>query len=194
MNRFFLLFYLVTGICLSQNFNAGIICGINTSQVSGDNLSGFNKLGVRLGGFVNRDNGSFITQLELQYINKGSREHIDNQTYQEGYRFDLNYIEIPCIIKKPLSKKHLIEAGASVAYILSWSETLNGYLEPSLDVNKLDYNLHIGLDYKINNNLYVNSRLSNSIFPIRKHSSGQTYQWNRGQYNTCLSFIVYYYL
>ena len=33
-----------------------------------------------------------------------------------------------------------------------------------------------------------------SIFPIRKHSSGQTYQWNRGQYNTCLSFILYYYL
>mgnify|MGYP001438665103 CR=1 FL=1 len=192
MNRFFFLIFLFTGICLSQNFNAGIICGINTSQVSGDNLSGFNKLGVRLGGFVNRDLGSFITQLELQYINKGSREYINNEKYEEGYRFEINYIEIPCLVKKKLSEKHLLEAGISIAYILNWSEQINGYLEPGIELNKLDYNIHFGIDYKIVNNLYLNTRLSNSFLPIRKHGSGQTYKWNRGQYNTCLSFVLLY--
>jgi len=192
MNKIIILFFLFSGFCFSQNFNAGIIYGINTSQVSGDNLSGFNKIGVRLGGFVNRDFGSFITQLELQYINKGSRQYISNNSFEEGYRFTLNYVEIPCLIKKELSGKHLIEAGISIAHILNWSEKINGYLEPGIDINKLDYNLHIGLDYKIINNLYLNTRLSNSFIPIRKHGSGQTYKWNKGQYNTSLSFILLY--
>ena len=61
----FIFFHLFT---FGQNFNAGGIIGINTSQVSGDNLSGFNKLGVRIGGFVNREFNAFTAQIELQYI------------------------------------------------------------------------------------------------------------------------------
>ena len=54
MNRIIILFLCLNGFCLGQNFQAGTIIGINTSQVSGDNLAGFNKLGARLGAFVNK--------------------------------------------------------------------------------------------------------------------------------------------
>ena len=55
MNRIHILFILIFFhlFTFGQNFNAGGIIGINTSQVSGDNLSGFNKVGIRTGGFVN---------------------------------------------------------------------------------------------------------------------------------------------
>ena len=95
MNRILILFLFFSGFCISQNFEAGPIIGINTSQVSFDNLAGFNKLGLRIGAFVNRKFNKFDGQIELQYINKGSREKINNNTYNEGYRFQLNYIEIP---------------------------------------------------------------------------------------------------
>ena len=43
MNKFLLFFFLTSvSWVFSQNFDAGILAGINTSQVSGDNLSGFN--------------------------------------------------------------------------------------------------------------------------------------------------------
>ena len=37
----------------AQNFGGGIILGLSTSQVGGDNLGGFNKAGLLVGAFVN---------------------------------------------------------------------------------------------------------------------------------------------
>ena len=52
-------------LCLCQDFNAGIIGGFSTSQVSGDELSGFNKIGPKIGFFVNREINWYNLQLEL---------------------------------------------------------------------------------------------------------------------------------
>ena len=175
-----------------QNITAGTILGINTSQVSGDNLGGFNKIGVNLGGFVIGKFKKFDTQIELKYINKGSREIIDNQTYNEGYRFHISYLEIPLMIKKSLSKKHSIELGWSIAYLVKWEETYNGANEARIELNNTDFSFLMGYNYKLRKNLYLNSRLSNSITPIRPHNSGQIYRWNKGQYNTSISFSILY--
>ena len=57
MRKIFFIFFFIlflnkyTG---AQEFNAGGLSGLSTSQVSGDNLGGFNKAGIILGGFVNR--------------------------------------------------------------------------------------------------------------------------------------------
>ena len=194
MNRIIILFLFLGGYCLGQNFQAGAIIGINTSQVSGDNLSGFNKLGVRTGAFVNKKFGVYIGQIEFLYINKGSKKLIDTETYEEGYKFSLNYFEIPISLKTPIYNKTFLEIGCSFGYLLDWNEEINGYTDLGMEVNKLDYNLYIGIDYKLTKKVYINTRLSNSIIPIRKHASEQTYKWNRGQYNTSLSFVLYYYI
>ncbi|MBJ04958.1 MAG: hypothetical protein CMP65_03545 [Flavobacteriales bacterium] len=194
MNRLFFYALIINGICTSQEFNAGIIAGINTSQVSGDNLAGFNKLGTKSGVFINTMIHKFIGQLELQYINKGSRERVDENDYNEGYKFQLNYAEIPLTIKVNTYKNTFIEFGLSLAYLLKSYEKINGYEEFGLKVNKYEYSTHIGIDYLIKERLVLNTRISNSILPIRKHSSGQVYRWNKGQYNTSISFVFYYYL
>ena len=194
MNRLLLIVSLLHTLVYPQDFNAGLTMGINTSQVSGDNLSGFNKVGLRSGGFININMNSFITQLELQYINKGSRELIDQDTFSEGYKFQLKYAEIPVSIKKKAYNNILVEFGVAIGYLLDSSETINGYEETSLNVNKLEYSFHVGFDYFISKTLSINTRVSNSLAPIRPHSSGQKYRWNRGQYNTSISFVLYYYL
>ena len=48
MQRLLLTVFIIVTInfvTYSQNFNGGIILGFNTSQVGGDNLSGFQKVG-----------------------------------------------------------------------------------------------------------------------------------------------------
>ena len=45
-----LIFYSTT--VASQNFKGGVIVGISTSQVSGDELGGYNKAGAYLGVFT----------------------------------------------------------------------------------------------------------------------------------------------
>ena len=200
MNKIVVFFFiLASSFCYSQDFNAGTIIGINTSQVSGDNLSGFNKLGLRIGGFVTREFRNFDGQIELQYINKGSRELIAQNTYNEGYKFQVNYIEIPISIKKTISKNSHVELGFSIGHLLNWIEEYDGIDDYGIDIKKIEYSCHIGFQYKINPNLYFNSRFSNSLSPIRPHSLSQhnsdsnVYQWNRGQYNTSISFVIKYY-
>ena len=61
-NLSLIIFILAQNIC-AQNFNAGVISGISTTQVSGDNLAGFHKAGLILGGFVSRNINS---QMQLQ--------------------------------------------------------------------------------------------------------------------------------
>ena len=52
---FFILTIIVTHVnCHCQEFKGGIILGLSTSQVSGDDLAGFNKAGLVFGGFTNR--------------------------------------------------------------------------------------------------------------------------------------------
>ena len=195
MKRLLLLLYFIfINYSFGQNFKSGLTMGLNTSQVSGDNLSGFNKIGLRSGGFISIKTASFITQLELQYINKGSRELINQDTFSEGYKFQLKYAEMPISLKKKASNNILCEFGVSIGYLLDSSETINGHEETSLNVNKLEYSFHVGFDYFISKNLAINTRVSNSLGPIRPHSSGQTYRWNRGQYNTSISFVLYYHL
>ena len=78
----------LSSYCCGQNFKAGLIAGISTSQVSGDQLGGFNKLGIKFGASVNHFiNSSSRGQLALYYIDKGSND------VNSDFRIDLSYIE-----------------------------------------------------------------------------------------------------
>ncbi|MBF25225.1 MAG: hypothetical protein CMP49_01725 [Flavobacteriales bacterium] len=194
MNKLIILLLITSSISFSQNFNAGVTFGINTSQVSSDNLSGFNKLGIRTGMFIYHNFNSFLVQTELLYINKGSRENIEAGTYSEGYRFHLNYLELPISLKKNIYKNIDCEIGLSISYLLNWTEEYNGYEQDGIDINQMEYSAHIGLGKKILKNLYFTTRLSNSIFPIRSSSSHKISKWYHGQYNTSISFVLCYLL
>ena len=94
----------------SQNFNAGAILGLSTTQVSGDNLAGFHKAGLLLGGFVNRDlNSEMNIQIEMTFIQKGSVNQ-KREKFPDIANINLNYLEVPLIIKlkRVLSKRIIL--------------------------------------------------------------------------------------
>ena len=188
--------------CFSQDFNSGISLGISTSQVSGDQLSGFNKIGPRISLFLNRKINWYYLQLELQYISKGSKKNISNDldpyidntytSFINNYRFHVEYLGIPLSIQTKVKSNLLIETGTSINVLIKQKEEIDFYIDNSREVNKIEYCYFIGLLWNIYPNYYVNARISNSVFPIREHSSGQTYRFNKGQYNTTISFSLYY--
>ena len=89
--------------CYCQEFEGGVILGLSTSQVSGDDLAGFNKAGLVFGGFTNRilSNRNSL-QLEIVYIQKGSRNpdmiNEESENYNKPY-INLSYIEVPMLLK-----------------------------------------------------------------------------------------------
>ena len=83
----------------AQKFKAGVFLGISSSQVSGDQLGGFNKPGLYAGGFVNTPLGEKTSaQMEISFIGKGSRptsEQADANPY--NIYPTLNYVEVPVL-------------------------------------------------------------------------------------------------
>jgi hypothetical protein len=195
--KFKILFITITLIVsfkgFTQKFNGGVLAGLSTAEISGDRLTGPNKAGIYAGVFVNRyisTRSSF--QMELDFIQKGSRKNPDSLDYS-SYLLRLNYIEIPVHFKYDFHKRGTLEAGLGTGVLIHNYEEANELEVPdSREFKMIDLSLNIGAFFKMTKNLMINVRYSNSILAVRPHSKGQTYRWNKGQYNEVLSFTLHY--
>ena len=178
----------------SQNFKGGVIAGIATSQVSGDALGGLHKAGLYLGVFTQLPISPISNiKMEMNYIQKGS----NNPKISENLVPDIStsYIEIPISVNYYQNEIMCFEIGLQTAFLLNFSDNdLYGPIpnDQSIPFNKVDLGAFIGMNYHLTDNILLNSRISNSILPIRPHASGAIYQLNRGQYNSVLSFTLHY--
>jgi hypothetical protein len=161
----------------AQSFGGGIIVGASTSQVAGDLLGGFNKIGLLAGAYTNlKIKENISSQFEITYIEKGSRNpklHEDDTPDE----ITLSYIEVPLSVN--LQQKEM-----------------NDYLSEIKEIDpaftKYDFGIFAGINYHITDNIILNTRISNSIIPIRPHTFNLTDGLNKGQYNTVLSFTIHY--
>jgi len=178
----------------SQNFKGGVIAGIATSQVSGDALGGLHKAGLYLGVFTELPISPISNiKMEMNYIQKGS----NNPKISENFLSDIStsYIEVPISVNYYQNEIMCFEIGLQTAFLLNFSDNdLYGPIpnDQSIPFNKLDLGAFIGMNYHLTDNILLNSRISNSILPVRPHASGAIYQLNRGQYNSVLSFTLHY--
>ena len=189
--------FTITGLLLSaQDFHGGVLGGLATTEVNGDSYGGPNKAGVYFGGFVNRyftERSSL--QMELDFIQKGSRDNPDSADLTQSYLLRLNYIELPVHYKYDFHEKGTLEAGLSLGVLIhSQEQRPIGYDMPlsGEPFDKLDVSFNIGAYYTLLKNLRINVRYSNSIIPNRSHAGGVTYRTNQGWYNEVLSFVLFY--
>jgi len=176
----------------AQNFGGGLIAGVSTSQVAGDMLGGFNKIGLLAGAYTNlkvKENLSF--KFEITYIEKGSRNPNIHTNYIN--EITLSYVEVPISINLQQKENLGVEIGILPAFIIS-SKMNDDYSETNISppFEKYDFGIFAGINYHLSNNIILNNRISNSIIPIRPHISGATNGWNKGQYNTVFSFTIHY--
>ena len=176
----------------AQNFGGGLIAGVSTSQVAGDMLGGFNKIGLLAGAYTNlKIKENLKLQLEIIYIEKGSRNpNIHKINIAE---ITLSYVEVPISINLQQKENLGVEVGILPAFLIN-AKMNNDFSEIEIDptFTKYDFGVYAGINYHITDNIILNTRISNSIIPIRPHVSGATNGWNKGQYNTVLSFAIHY--
>ena len=183
----------------AQSFGGGIIAGASTSQVAGDLLGGFNKIGILAGAYTNLKVKEILSfQFEISYITKGSRNpniYESNHPNYEKIEITLSYIEMPLTINLQQKENLGVEFGIIPAFNIS--ATLNSADAKNISVpnpqyKKYDLGVCAGINYHITDNIILNTRISNSIIPIRPHEDGLTHRLNKGQYNTVLSFAIHY--
>jgi len=178
--------------CNAQNFGGGLIAGASTSQVAGDLLGGFNKIGFLAGAYTSLNVKESISfQFEITYIEKGSKNpNIHKKNIAE---ITLSYVEVPISINLQQKENLGVEVGILPAFLIN-AEMNDYFSEIEIDpaFEKYDFGVFAGINYHITDNIILNTRISNSIIPIRPHVSGATNGWNKGQYNTVLSFAIHY--
>ena len=186
---------MLSGFLLNaQEFYGGITAGMTASQVAGDVCSGYDKAGLYAGIYANlKVSKKSVFQLEIDYIQKGSRLVPKEENGYQSYKLYLQYIDIPVLYKYIISKRFTVEIGPVYGVFIKKYEEANF----SNEVAGKPFNTHnlsvvVGMYYYITDNFMFNLRSSNSVIPIREHTSGATRFFNRGQYNDVLIFAFVY--
>ena len=175
------------GLTISaQDFNGGIKAGFTASQISGDQISGFDKAGPAIGGWVNyyftkKD----VFQFELFYAQKGSRKNDTNEDPTK-YLLRLHYVEAPFMYRRYFSKKISGEGGPSIGVLFNHQEKDENGEWPFANREKfklMDVSIAYGFKYDFTDRIRGSVRFQQSVLPVRDHPGGGVYRLDRGQYN-----------
>ena len=175
----------------AQTFGGGFLAGASLSQLDGDSHSGYHKVGITAGAYTYTQLTKYVkAQLELRYTEKGSKTSSDDPL--DYFQFRLNYIEAPVMLKYSFLQKMNIDIGLTPGYLVKGTEDDgNGELEADPPFKPYELSLLAGIQYQMLQNVYLNVRFSYSVLPVGDHPGGQTWLFNRGQYNNVLTFAVY---
>ncbi|MCB9048472.1 MAG: PorT family protein [Lewinellaceae bacterium] len=97
-----------------RRFEAGVVAGFNLSQVDGDDLTGFNKIGVNVGGRVDAIlTDRWRLSLEMLFAQQGASRHKLDNPASAFDKIRLNLVEAPVMVHFQDWK---IQASAGVSY------------------------------------------------------------------------------
>ncbi len=199
----------------AQRFLGAISAGMNLTQVDGDEVYGYNKIGFNGGPsviFPFGKNRKWSVTMELLYSQNGSYRkgqyandstNNDSLQYYDGYRLTLNYVQIPLIVH--FTDKNFIAGGLGLQYgqLLSFGEWedhndargLHKNSPDTLKINTTDLQILADVRLRIVKRLWLNLRYSYSILPIRTRPFENPFtltKWTRKQYNNVLTLRLVY--
>ena len=184
----------------AQSFAGGALLGFNASQVSGDNLGGYDKAGISGGFFVNKTlNEKSELEMRITYSAKGSR---DVPNFEKGkytaYYLKLNYVEVPILYRYKFKMVWLM-AGLLGGYLISSSIANESGPYPEISVENRPFKkyevctqLGVALPFADHWEAELKSADTFALLPVRPHASGANFRLNFGQLNSVLAFSLKY--
>ena len=182
----------------AQIIKGEAILGMNLSQVDGDEVFGFKKVGANVGaGVMIPIGGNWDVSLEALFTQKGANQkpQSDDVDSSYAYRLNLNYAEVPVLVM--YTDKEFISAGAGFAWgrLVGVKEWEHGKLVESTTLNsgvydKNDFSILGDLRIRVYKQLKFNLRYQYSLLKIRTREFSNTVgdTWTRKQYNNVISF------
>jgi hypothetical protein len=176
-----------------QKFEGGLFGGMSTSQIMGDNLSGYDLAGFNGGFFTYVDlTPKSSLQLEISFVQKGSQDPpSDTSTF---YKARLNYVVVPLLYRYRLDKLGF-EIGPTLDILVNSQESdISGNFQSIPPFNTYSLSAILAVNYHFNSQWWVSFRGNNSLSLIRpfRGSSPNLRYLESGQRNFVLTFGVYY--
>lgn len=172
----FLIFDADTTTAQVQRFKAGFVGGINACQIDGDDLAGWDKLGLR-GGVtaITRIHDKLDLSFDILYSQRGAASKTKDTRFLERQYIRLQYVEVPVLVRY---KDWLIEGSGEdfhrVNFLggLSYSRLINsvvtdGFQSPIVAhaayFNKSDVSWSLGIAYFVNRHFGFTALYNGSI-------------------------------
>jgi hypothetical protein len=201
-----LLLFVLSSALTAQRFKGAVMAGMNLSQVDGDEVVGFKRIGGHFGLAAILPIKNWDITLETIFNQKGAYEGVQYQDSAFGallngkYDLRLNYVEVPILAHYTDRNLFTVGAGFSYGRLVSSKEVEhNGAVPPYSDTvafNKNDYSVLIDLQIRVWKRLKFNVRYGYSMVPIRERTFHDRYSINppfdRKQYNNMLTFRLVY--
>ena len=159
-----------------QHFEAGVVIGMNTSQIDGDQLYGYNKPGAQLGLSLTYPYKYGIDlRMEMVYCQRGSQDGFSfGGSDQEKLRTSLNYISMPAIVTfkfldKSTTNDHKLKIYPGIAYSYLVNASTPG--NSNQDINnfkKSDFSYLVGLSYALSQTVWIGMRYTRGIDGVIK--------------------------
>jgi len=188
----------------AQIIKGEAILGMNLTQVDGDQVYGFKKVGLNVGAgvlipfqMVFPSVKNWDVSIEALFSQKGANQkaQYNDSILNYAYRINLDYAEVPVLVM--YTDKEFISAGAGFAWgrLVGVKEWEHGQLVESTTVNggpysKNDFSILVDARIRIYKQLKFNLRYQYSLVKIRTREFGNinTGFWERDQYNNLISF------
>lgn len=185
-----------------QKFALMPALGLTASQIHGDNYAGYNKLGFMGGLMIEAKlNKVLDADFGITFIQKGSRRNQNPEKFD--YRFyyvNLNYVEVPLMLKYN-TKRVFLTIGGAFAYLINYVEESEiGNLTGMFPFQKYDYSVNVGMGMNIMPKLAFELRCSNSFMTTRPFGANfapyynniLAKTFNKGYYNNVLQMLFTY--
>ncbi|MBE0647196.1 MAG: PorT family protein [Bacteroidales bacterium] len=201
----------LSGASFSQRFLGALSAGINLSQVDGDEVYGFRKIGFNGGPSIivpfGKD-GKWSVTMEILFSMNGAYQktyvadtadpdtNVPASYY--GYKLNLNYIQVPLLFH--FTDKKIIALGAGFAYgqlvgVSEWEDGVRTTTSLQGPYTLADFQVLADVRLRIWKRLWANLRYSYSLVPIRTRDftnySGKQV-WTRKQHNNVITFRLTY--
>ena len=181
--RLILLLWLATSLSATltaQRFGAAVVAGMNASQIDGDQLAGYDKIGLTAGFKTMIQFESAIKlNVEFLYAERGSRPSIWNDSYDPDVNITLQYMEIPFYVSvgdwwQEEGGYHKVTAHGGFSYgRLFQAKTVDYYnsSEDSYDLlvpyfNDNDFSWMLGATYRFSPRFGIMGRYTRGITPL----------------------------
>jgi hypothetical protein len=184
----------------AQNFRGGLRAGFTATQMSGDELSGFHKLGAYAGGFVNWrfvQNDHWAIQPEINFVMKGSSAFLradKNGNIGNKYVLTLYYIEVPALAKYRIVKGLEIEFGPTFGVLFAATEKdANGKMPGRMPFRRFELCGMAGVSYTFKDHYGLSLRFVQTAIPVRVNDGHHSNRYlTKKQFSTEIAFSLFY--
>lgn len=176
-------------------FRGGLAVGACAAQVHGDGVSGFNKLGLTAGPWVQvRVHPNRGWELGMVWTQKGSRR-VPNPRSGDYFtwRYRFTYLDLPVSYVQDVGDWGWFSGGIQASYLLSAEEDFNqtGYAPLSyLRLNPWDLGGTLGAGVHVAPQWDFSVRLSQSLLPISPRPDQPIIQWDNFMMNLAVQAML----